>query len=361
MNPVTRREALWRLSSASSVLLLGATPGRAAEVAPRQTRMGLVTYAFGIHQKNKWAGRHEGLVPALALLEEAHRLGAAGIQVEIGATPADATMATELRRRAESYQMYLEATFSPPKGTEDVERFGGAVRNAQAAGATLARGVIMPGRRYEEFKSLDQFRAAQQAGRHSLELAAPILAKNNFKFAIENHKDERIEEKIETLRRVGSEHIGLCVDVGNSFTLLEDPLEVARAYAPYAFTAHFKDQAVRPAPDGFWFADVALGQGFLDLPSLVSTLHQAKPGLHLNLEVITRDPLRVPVLTEDFWVTLPEVPARALARTLNTVRAHASPTAFQMISSLSPDQQMAAELANVERSFAFARDRLGLA
>ena len=320
-----------------------------------------MTYAFGIHQKNKWAGRHQELAPPLALLEEAHRLGAAGIQVEIGATPEDATTAAELRRRAESFRMYVEATFGPPKSQEDVERFERSVQNAQTAGATLARGVIMPGRRYEEFKSLDQFRAAQQSGRHSLELAAPILARNNFKFAIENHKDERIEEKIETLRRVGSEHIGLCVDVGNSFTLLEDPLEVARAYAPYTFTAHFKDQAVRLAPDGFWFADVSLGEGFLDLASLVRTLHQAKPGLHLNLEVITRDPLRVPVLTDDFWVTLPDVPARALAHTLNTVQAHSSPAAFQMISSLSPDQQMAAEFANVERSFAFARDRLGLA
>jgi hypothetical protein len=75
--------------------------------------MGIVTYAFGIHQRNQWAGRHQGLSAALALLEEAHQLGAAGIQTEIRA--ADAAQATELRRRAESYEMYIEASVTTPK------------------------------------------------------------------------------------------------------------------------------------------------------------------------------------------------------------------------------------------------------
>src|SRR5712671_3997050 len=108
MTPITRRQALLTLSTAGSALLLGRAPAAPSDDAPRRTRMGIVTYAFGIHQKNQWAGRHQGLSPALALLEESHALGAAGIQVDLG--PQDAGQADRLRTQAESYGMYIEAS-----------------------------------------------------------------------------------------------------------------------------------------------------------------------------------------------------------------------------------------------------------
>jgi sugar phosphate isomerase/epimerase len=358
MNSINRRQALLTLAGASSAVVLGAaTPGSAVNHPPR-THMGIVTYAFGIHQKNQWAGRHQGLSPALALLEEAHELGAAGIQVELGTQ--EASQAVELRRRADSYAMYIEASISPPKSADDVSRFENEVRTAQAAGASLARTVILPGRRYEQFKSLQDFRQAEQHGLQSLQWAEPVLARHRFRLAVENHKDQRIAEKLETLKRVGSEYIGLCVDVGNSFTLMEDPIEVARAFAPYAFTVHFKDQALREAPDGFWFADVPMGEGFLDLPALLKILRDAKPEIHFNLELITRDPLSVPVLKEDFWVTMPDTTASQLSQVLRLVKTRGSTKPFVNLSHLPVEQQVALESSNVIQSLTFARDRLGL-
>jgi sugar phosphate isomerase/epimerase len=256
--------------------------------------------------------------------------------------------------------MYTEASITPPKSADDVSRFENDVRTAQAAGASLARTVILPGRRYEQFKSLQDFRQAEQHGLQSLQWAEPVLARHRFRFAVENHKDQRIAEKLETLKRVGSEYIGLCVDVGNSFTLMEDPIEVARAYAPYAFTVHFKDQALREAPDGFWFADVPMGEGFLDLPALLKILRDARPEIHFNLELITRDPLSVPVLKEDFWVTIPDAPASQLAHVLGLVKTRGSPKPFTTLSQLPLEQQLALESSNVIQSLTFARDRLGL-
>src|SRR6266478_8983665 len=81
--PMTRRDALLTLSAAGSALVLGAPVTSPGETTTRRTRMGIVTYALGIHQKNEWGGRHQGLTPALALLEESHRLGASGIQVDL--------------------------------------------------------------------------------------------------------------------------------------------------------------------------------------------------------------------------------------------------------------------------------------
>jgi sugar phosphate isomerase/epimerase len=358
MKSINRREALLTIAGASSGLLAGALTVTSAQRAARRTRMGIVTYAFGIHQKNQWAGRHQGLAPALALLEESHELGAAGIQVEVRAQ--DEATAAQLRRRAESYEMYVEASLTPPKSAEDADRFEADVRAAQSAGATLARTVIMPGRRYEQFKSLEEFRQAEQHGLQSLQWAEPVLARHRFRLAVENHKDQRIAEKLNAIKRLGSEYVGLCVDVGNSFTLMEDPLEVARAYAQYAFTAHFKDQAVRESPDGFWFADVPLGDGFLNLPALAKTLRDANPGIQLNLELITRDPLNVPILKQDFWVTMPDLPARELAYVLGVVKSHGSLKPFVNVSQLPIGDQLALEMSNVTQSLAYSRDRLGL-
>lgn len=359
MTTLNRREALLALSGAGSALLLGVATSTAGENDSPRTRMGIVTYAFGIHQKNQWAGRHQGLSPALALLEEAHELGAAGIQVEIGTQ--DAPQAAELRRRAESHGMYIEASITLPKSPDDVSRFEENVRTAQLAGAILGRTVIMAGRRYEQFKSIEQFRQAEQHGLESLQWTEPVLARRKFRLAVENHKDQRIPEKLAMIKRLDSEHIGLCVDVGNSFTLMEDPLEVARAYAPYAFTVHFKDQAVRENPDGFWFADVPLGEGFLDLAAIVKTLQAAKPDIHLNLELITRDPLDVPMLKDEFWATMPDTPARDLAGVLRTIKAHSARNPFVNVSELPVEQQLALESSNVKRSLTYARERLGLA
>ncbi len=353
---IPRREALARLSLAGSALLV---PGLASPAAPgtRRTTMGIVTYAFGIHQKQQWAGRQTGLSPALALLEESHQLGAGGIMADLSSK--DTETISQFRKRAEDYGMFIEASVMLPKSAEDTARFEKDVQLALVAGATLARTVIMPGRRYEQFKSLQEFRDFRQRGQQALERAAPILSRHKFRLAVENHKDERISEKLETLKQVGSEFIGICVDVGNSFTLLEDPLDTVRAFAPFALTVHIKDQAVREYPQGFLFADAALGQGFLDLPQIIQILRKANPSIHFNLETITRDALEVPLLTPGFWSTLPDVPAAELARTLSFIKGHASPRPFPAVSQLPPAEQLALESRNIEQSITYARERLG--
>jgi sugar phosphate isomerase/epimerase len=357
MKSINRREALMTLSAAGSALLVPSLPAT-GETSSRKTSMGIVIYAFGIHQKNQWGGRHQGLPPALAMLEESHRLGAGAIMVDLSAK--DTAHAAELRRRAEQYEMFVEGSIMPPKTADDVSRFEEDVRVAQTAGADLARTVIMPGRRYEQFKSLAEFREYEQRGLQSLQLATPVLARHKFRLAVENHKDQRVAEKLDTLKKVGSEFIGICVDAGNSFTLMEDPLETAGAFAPYALTVHIKDQAVRENDDGFWFADMAMGEGFLDLHAMIKTLREANPKIRFNLETITRDALNVPILTSDFWATMPDVPARDLARTLKVIKTRSHPKPFPMVSQLSVDQQLALELGNIERSIVYAREQLGL-
>ncbi len=112
----------------------------------------------------------------------------------------------------------------------------------------------------------------------SLELAAPIAEKYRVAFAPENHKDHRISERVAALEKIDSEFVGACVDTGNNFALLEDPVDTARALAPWAHAVHLKDQAVQLTEQGFLFGDIPLGQGFVDLKQIVAILQSRGPG-----------------------------------------------------------------------------------
>ena len=157
---------------------------------------------------------------------------------------------------------------------------------------------------------------------HRLKLAAAVVARHDMLLAVENHKDWRADELIALLKKAGSDHLGVCLDVGNSISLLEDPMEVVETLAPRAFTTHFKDMAVEEYRDGFLLSEVPLGPGIIDLPRVVQTLRKARPEIRFNIEMITRDPLKVPCLTDRYFATFAELPARHLARTLSMVRSH---------------------------------------
>jgi len=220
--------------------------------------------------------------------------------------------------------------------------------------------VMLTGRRYETFKSIAAFRRFAESAFHSLNLAAPVVARHGILLAVENHKDWRADELIAILKRVGNDHVGVCLDTGNSIALLEDPLEVVEALAPWSFTTHFKDMGLEEFRDGFLLAEVPLGRGALDLARVVQCLRKARPTIRFNIEMITRDPLPVPCLKEPFWVTFPELPGRQLARALCLVRDHPGRAPLPRISPLPIEERLRIEEENVRISLAFARDQLGL-
>ena len=71
-----------------------------------------------------------------------------------------------------------------------------------------------------------------------------------------------------------------------------------RTLAPFAVTTHLKDMAVRRTADGFELSEVPLGQGMLPLARYVAAVRRARPEARFCLEMMTRDPLPVPYLTD---------------------------------------------------------------
>lgn len=355
---MNRREALCLLAGSCWAAGARRSAGAPAGGPPPRTTLGLVTYCCALRQKAEQRNDPKrDLFEPENFLEHCHRLGAGGIQVALGIR--DAAAAKRLRQRAETLGMFLEGIANPPASAADVPRFDAELRTAQAAGALAVRTVILPGRRYEFFQSAEQFREHDQRARKSVELAAPVAERHRVRVAIENHKDHRVPERLDLLKRIGSQWIGACVDLGNSFALLEDPMEVVEAYAPWAMSVHLKDHAVREYEEGFLLADIPPGEGFLDLKRMVDILRKARPEVRFTLELITRDPLRVPCLAEKYWATFADVPGRDLARTLRTVRQR-SAKALPEVGSRSLDEQVAQEDRNVEASLRYAYEQLGL-
>ncbi len=279
------------------------------------------------------------------------------MQVSLGVLEPNA--ARTLRNKAEQAGLFIEAIVSAPKEKQDLERLDAQLKTAVAVGAQAVRTTIIPGRRYEFFDSLEKFREFDARGRRSLELAAPLAEKHRIPLAVENHKDHRNDERVALFEHISSEYVGACVDTGNSFALLEDPIETVERLAPWAHSVHLKDQAVELYEDGFLLGDIPLGQGFLDLKTMVAILRKQKPDISFSLELITRDPLKVPVLGEKYWATFPKLPASDLARTLRQVRDGETKN-LQQISSRPFEAQVAREDQNVRESLDYAREHLEL-
>ncbi len=356
---MNRREALYSIAgglAAAAIVSRGTAYGAAQA---KKKRLGIDRFSYNV----RGGAERSGAVPALVkepldFLRHSHSIGAGGIQDDIGSR--DEAYATQLRRYAEEHDLFIEGSTSLPRDVSDLERFESHVRTAKAAGANVVR-IAIGGRRYEQFDKAQQFKDFAQRSWKSIQSAEPVAARHGIKLAIENHKDFRIPEMLGMLERLDSQYVGVCVDTGNSFALLEDTMEVVRAYAAFTLSVHLKDMAVCEYEDGFLLADVPLGEGLLDLPEIVRILREARPEIQFSVEMATRDPLKVPCLTEKYWATFEELCGADLARTLRYVRTRSKDKALlPKVSHLPIGEQVELEEANIKTCLRYASEHLSL-
>jgi 3-oxoisoapionate decarboxylase len=338
----------------------GAVPAvlRAGTGEGAKSSLGVVIHSFAIRNAGaRGSDNKPKFADPLVFLQYCQTLGLSAVQLEIGKR--DDAYADNLRARAEASSIALEGVISLPRTETDVARFEAEIRTAKRAGATIVRTVMFTGRRYENFDSLAAFRQAAERATNALSLASRVAVRHGIRLAVENHKDWRAEELIGVLKRLNCDHVGVCLDTGNSIALLEDPIEVVESLAPFALTTHIKDMAVEEYADGFLLAEVPFGTGMVDLPRVVQILRVARPEIRFIIEMITRDPLRVPCLTDRYWATFPTLPARTLARHLAMVRKHPPSSPLPRLSALPYADQLRTEDANMRRCIDYARAKLG--
>lgn len=315
-----------------------------------RTTMGIVQYSFSSspHMKSP-----------LDFLEYCASLGAGGVQMELGSLGDDDT--DRIRRRASELEMVLEVIVALPE-QGDVTSFERAVAQAKRAGAVCLRSACLNGRRYETFQSLDAWKQFVTESESRIRQALQVVEKYQIPMGIENHKDWTADELANLVKEFSSEYLGVCLDTGNNLSLLDEPDDLVKTLAPFALTTHFKDMAVEEYADGFLLSEVPLGEGFLDLAGMISTLRSARPKARISLEMITRDPLKIPCLTDRYWATFPERNGLYLARMMELVRRLTDKPARPLphVSGLDATARAALEEANVKACIRYARAQLGL-
>jgi sugar phosphate isomerase/epimerase len=328
-------------------------------VSLKNRRMGVVVHSYA----SRWNSKNPSLLfpgfkDATDLLVHCHEIGAAGIQVGVNGWTTE--FAKKVRDKREKLGMYIEGSIAMPFEAQNVTAFEKEIIAARESGATVLRTVCTSGRRYEVYHSPAEFKKAHDDAIRSLELAAPVLQKHRMKLAIENHKDWTADELVNIVRKMDNEWIGVTLDFGNSIALMEDPMEVVRTLAPYVFSTHVKDMGVDEYDDGLLLSEVPLGQGILDLPAIVAICKKHSPETTFNLEMITRDPLKVPCLTDDYWQTMSMVPGKDVARTLRLARTRKFANGLPHVSQLTEDERLAVEEQNIVLCLSYSENVLKL-
>lgn len=351
---LTRRDFLQRSALGVAALSFGNLP----EVFKTQP-MGIVVHSYA----SRWNARtpsskYPGFANAAELMEHCHSIGAGGVQTTVRDwTP---EIAKKLRAQKDAWGMYLEGSISLPGNADEVPRFEQEVKLAKEAGVTILRTVCMNGRRYENFHSHEAIQEFKKNSITSLQLAEPIARKYKLSLAVENHKDWRADELVSLIETMGSGYVGVTLDFGNSIALLEDPMEVVNKLAPMALSTHVKDMGVREYEDGFLLSEVPLGEGILDLPKMVEICKKHNPNVNFSLEMITRDPLQIPVLTKEYWPAMQVVPAEDVADTLRMVRQKKFKTDLPTVAQLSSDARLDVEEKNIVESLIYSKAKMGL-
>jgi sugar phosphate isomerase/epimerase len=318
------------------------------------------SFAVRLRQGRDLVQGNASALPADAFRELCARFGTGGGQVDFAQLPAGEEALRQVREAFARDGLQLEVSM-PARALETPEGFAAAVATARALGATRARVALLGGRRYETFETAAAWAAFAGKWQERLPRMRAEFERQRFHVGIENHKDWLAPELAALLRAIDSRYVGACVDFGNNISLLEDPDETIAVLAPHAVTTHIKDMAVHRTSDGFELSEVPLGQGMLPLARYIDTIRRARPDARFCLEMITRDPLRVPYRTDRYWVPFDEAarqPARVRAFE-ERVLAHARGP-LPRTSSLTPAGQLAAEDDNVRASVAHARDVLKL-
>ena len=325
----------------------------AAEEQPGKTRLGGTPAAF------TQRARGGGGSASFDIVGHCHRIGLGGVQTSLESNDVDS--AKELRKRVEGYGLQLVLGVPQLPGEESqLFRFDNALKTCKAAGTYCLHAEIGQ-RRYEQFDSREAFRRDFDRSRNTIALAAPILRRNQIKLAVET-PGWRAAEVARWLKDLGSDWIGVCFDFGNHLALCEDPMDALRALAPYTLMGHIKDIAVDTYEEGFLLSEVALGEGILNLKEMVRILREKDPNMPFYLDAATVDPLKIPVLTDQYWATFDGSSSRPAGRERipGVVRSNPPKKPLPRVTGLNPEAALKLEDDNNLKCIEYARQVLSI-
>jgi sugar phosphate isomerase/epimerase len=257
-------------------------------------RLGISSYTY------TWAVGGPGYAPAhpmtaTGLLERAAGLGVGVVQIADN-LPLDRLSGLELStlaRRAAELGIDIEV------GTRGIahDHLQSYLRLAQQMRSPILRVVIdTADHRPSIAEVIDRVKAI-----------IPEFERAGVCLAIENHDRFPARALVHIIEEVGSAQVGICLDMGNSFGVMEGPEVVLAALGAWAVNLHVKDFVVRRASHnlGFVIEGRPAGQGQLDIPWVLESLRNLgrDPNAILELWTPPEDTLEGTIAKESGWAT----------------------------------------------------------
>ncbi|MFJ9424819.1 sugar phosphate isomerase/epimerase family protein [Streptomyces sp. NPDC101249] len=117
-----------------------------------------------------------------------------------------------------------------------------------------------------------------------LKETVPAYADAGVTLGLETYEQVSTDDLLAVVRGVGSEHLGVVLDPGNSVARLERPVDVVAATAPHVVNIHVKDFSFtrRDGWVGFTYAGCPLGEGLLDRDGMIAAVREARPDRGVN-------------------------------------------------------------------------------
>ena len=134
----------------------------------------------------------------------------------------------------------------------------------------------------------------------TLDIVEKLAKEFQIRVAIHNHgaTDKKYPSALDVLRLIQDRDplMGICMDIGHTLAIGQDPIPVIQQCAARLYDFHIKDIKA-PNASG---KTVAVGRGIIDMVQVLKTLIQIKYSYHLALEYEAKPDAPVPGMMESF-------------------------------------------------------------
>jgi 3-oxoisoapionate decarboxylase len=198
--------------------------------------------------------------------------------------------------------------------------FESAMRSSKALGAKTIRcglTTVLCGDRHARGEGWKELVAEVGA---ALKSYGPQVADAGRWLAIENHQDFGSDELVAFVE--STRGVGICVDAGNTFPVVEAPLDFYARVAPHVRHVHLKDYRVQFTDEGYRLVRCAIGDGAVPVAAMLDLFRAHNPQLTAVLEPGALEARHVRFLRPEWWTYYPSKSAEALARCLAAARVN---------------------------------------
>ena len=245
-------------------------------------RIALGSYAY------RYAVGYAGFTPptpmdALALLKAAHQLGYQGIQLGENLNFAEYSddQLLCIKEQAADLGLFVEV------GMKELDRdsIRRHLKITTLLESSLLRIVIGDDYTWQNTGE-DRQRAIE-----ILCEALPECREKGVTIGIENRFDLYSDDLVHIIEEVNDHKLRLILDTSNGVGFIEHPLLTLEKFAPYLVSLHLKDFIMVKVEAEYRMRGTPLGEGWLDIPHILTTATQSNPNLSIVLEMtVSRQP-----------------------------------------------------------------------